>query len=310
MLSETRDERASQTKRRPFDRAKIELERTPVLRDIFHGYAAKCGELLGEWLTSPIVCEFSGMRSESLRELIAERQSGLCALYHAQGWDAKIIIGLDRRFVFGLIDAMFGSDGAEPPHNSSRPFSSLEIEASKVLLDASASELANFFSRVQTISFAHQKLEPKLEFRTMGIADMPAVIATVSAVNGIGGGQLFIIVPEHALLPVREALERERPTSQSPTDPEWERRMISEISLADVNLTLSMEGPTLTLLEIAQLNVGEIVRLPVRIDSLHDLSSDTEPLFRGRLGQTNGLFSIQIFERFDDSDAHDNSSRT
>ena len=45
----------------------------------------------------------------------------IVSMLHAQAWDARIMIGLDNKLVFGLVEALFGGDGSEPPYTENRP---------------------------------------------------------------------------------------------------------------------------------------------------------------------------------------------
>ncbi len=282
-----------------FEPAKLEMDRAPVLHSIFDRYAAKCSELFADLVFPAFKGALQSLQTAGLRDLLDQHRGGLCALYDADGLEANVLIGFDRRLVFSITDAMFGGDGTEPPFDSSRDFSNLETEAARVLLDASAHELAELFEGVLKMSLRFAGLEPKLDFSGMGLRNSPAMMATVEAsING-GGGKIFIIMPQHALMPIRHKLERERQPDPSQSDPHWSRSMMSEISLADVTLTLSMEGPALSLRDVANFRLGDVLRLPATIDSIHELSSDSRPLFRCRLGQSHGQFCVQITEHYD-----------
>lgn len=75
--------------------------------------------------------------------------------------------------------------------------------------------------------------------------------------------------------------------------------MMTEIGMADVELTAAMDGPAITLGEIAAFRVGDVMRLPATVDSLLSLESEGETMFRCRLGQSQGRFTVQIDSRFD-----------
>lgn len=304
MLSDTQAPHLTPAMRDLFEPAKLDIERAPVLRSIFERYAVKCAELFAELLLPPCNGVVQSLRTASLRELLDQHKGGLGAFYDAEGLDASVIIGFDRRLMFSLTEAIFGGDRTEPPYEGSRPFSNLEVTAAKAVFDASARELEQLFEDVLEISLVFTRLEPKLNFSSMGLPNSPVVMATVEIIINGSAGTIFIIVPQRALMPLRRKLEREHSPEPGQTDPQWSQSMMSGISLADVTLTLSMEGPALTLLDITRLKAGEVLRLSATIDSLHELSSDTKPLFRCRLGQSQGQFCAQITEVYDNDAGH------
>ena len=63
---------------------------------------------------------------------------------------------------------------------------------------------------------------------------------------------------------------------------------------AEVSIQASLEAPALTLGQISELKVGQIVELRAGIDSLVTLESGHERLFQCKLGQQRGHLTLMV----------------
>jgi len=277
-----------------FEPAKLSLERAPVLRDVFDRFTGVCADQIKLLCAPPCTFMLNSIASGALWDLIEDYEDGICGIYYSPEWDTRILIGFDRRFAFSFTEAVFGGDGTEAPLESDRPFSTIETRSLKELVGIAASALAPLLSMIDKVTLQFERIETKLDFSTIGIPDGPAIMPQIIAQVYDGGGRIFIIVPQSALLPLRRNLERDRTPKPVQQDPVWGQQLMNEISMADVQIDAVLPGPTLTLAQLSAFRVGDVMRLPGSIDSLLLLESAGEPVFCARLGQSAGQFTVQI----------------
>jgi flagellar motor switch protein FliM len=273
---------------------KLALDRAPVLQGIFERLAGMCGEGLRALCTPACTFMLNGLSTGNTWDLVEPYEDGLGGIYYAREWDARIIIGCDRRFVFSLVDAMFGGDGTETPYEGDRAYSTIEIRSMKEALGLAAGALQTLFAPVAQTSFVLERVETKLDFSTLGVDDAPAVMSQFIVQVLDGGGQLFVLIPQAALAPFRKRFERERPPESAHHDPIWSRQIQTEIGRAEVQLFATMEGPSIALDTIAGFRIGQILKLDVTPDSLVTLEGEGQALFRCRLGQSRGMFTVRV----------------
>jgi flagellar motor switch protein FliM len=280
--------------------AKFSLDRAPVLQALFERLAGMCGEGMRALCTPACTFMSNGLSIGSTWDLVEPYEDGLGGIYYAREWDARIIIGCDRRFVFSLVDAMFGGDGTEPPYAGDRAYSTIEIRSLKEALGVAATALQTLFLPIAPTAFALERIETRLDFSTLGVGDAPAVMAQFVVQLLDGGGRLFVLIPQAALAPFRKRFEREPPPDSPNNDPVWSRQMQTEIGRAEVPLYGTMDGPSITLAAIAAFKVGQILNLGVTPESLVTLEGEGQALFRCRLGQSKGLFTLRVEESVDE----------
>lgn len=280
--------------RPPFEAPRLALDRAPVLQGVFERLAGMCGEGVRGLLPPQCTFMLNGLVSGTTWDLIESYEDGFGSVYYSPEWDTRILIGCDRRFVFSFVEAMFGGDGTEPGFENSRAFSSIESRAIKEIINVAANALQTLLTPIERTSLSFERAEAKLDFSTLGLPDAPAIMAQLVAQVFDGGGRLFVLIPQSALAPFRKRLEQQRPPEQPHHDPQWARQLLAEVGRADVRLDAVLPGPELSLAQVAGLRVGHLMKLKISTDGLLDLVSGEKTLFRCKLGQSRGRFTVRI----------------
>ena len=106
--------------------AKLSLDRLPVLNSIFEDMAVTCVERFRDYCSPAFTAFVNQVASGDSWDLLEARADSVAVIFYCREWDARILLGLERRFVFAVIEAMFGGDGSELPFDGTRPFTALE----------------------------------------------------------------------------------------------------------------------------------------------------------------------------------------
>ena len=81
------------------------------------------------------------------------------------------------------------------------------------------------------------------------------------------GGEMFLILPQSVINPMRPALSKVLTGDTAARDPKWTQQIAAEVQKAEVTLRAVLEERLLTLGEIADLKVGQIIGLDATPDS-------------------------------------------
>ena len=110
---------------------------------------------------------------------------------------------------------------------------------------------------------------------------------------------MFVIVPQSALTPLRQSLARVISGESNARDPTWTRQMRQEVQRTGVTVRAVLEEDDFTLGKIAELKVGQVLKLQSTPRSRIKLESNHQPLFWCHLGQSEGFYTVRIDELFD-----------
>lgn len=273
---------------------KLAIDKLPVLHTIFERVATSCTESLRHICAAPATFFVNQVKPGDAWDILENYEDSIAATFYVPEWDASILIGLDRKFVFSLIEAAFGSDGTEVPYESDRAFSALEARFAKEILVIAANALEQCFETVTQVSFKLDRLETSVEFTILGPNDMPVVAAQILFQVMDNGGRMYILIPQAALYPMRKKLAREHQPVSLASDPRWTQQMQRGISRTEVTLQAILETRFMSLGDVTQFKVGQLLQLRANTQDLIAIQSGSEQLYRAKLGQANGKFLFVI----------------
>jgi flagellar motor switch protein FliM len=180
-----------------------------------------------------------------------------------------------------------------------RNFSNLELQVTQALFEHVGAALQVAFSQVAQARFRFERAETRMDFAGVGRRNNPSVCAKflLQAINR--GGEMFVIVPQAALSPIRQALSKIVQNEASSPDPRWVKQFSEEVQRAAVSIKAVIESREYTLGDLAGLKVGDVLRLPATPQSRVKVESAEQPLFLAYLGQDQGYHTLCIDESID-----------
>jgi flagellar motor switch protein FliM len=282
------------------DAAGLSLDRLPMLHVIFDRMSTSCAEHLRHMAASPMYYSLSGLESGRVTEILEMYEANAVAgIFHAPEWDSHILIGFDRDFIYTMVEVLFGSDGSEPPVEEARGFSSIELRMAQTLFEQVAKALQASFSLVVDTKFKLERIETRMDFAVIGRRNNQAVAAKflLQALNR--GGEMFVIIPQSVLNPMRKALSHVVTGESTGRDPRWMQQIATEVKKTEVNLTAVLEERFLSLGEIADLKIGDVIELQATPRSRVKLESNQQGLFWCHIGQSEGSYVLKVDELID-----------
>ncbi len=285
----------SQITDRLLDAAGISVERLPMLPVVFDRMARLFADAMRQKSTSPSYVSVSYIDNERIGDVLDEYEANaLIAVYYSREWDSRILIGFDRDFIFTLADVLFGSDGTEPPIDEERSFSNIETRIARTIFEEAAKALQDSFKPIAATELKLERIESRMDFAILGRRNNPAVVARL-LVQAIGrGGEVFVIMPHSTLNPLRQRLSQVISGEMTNRDKEWTHHFQSEIQRTEVKLQAVMEERQMTLGDIVNMQVGQLIELQATPRSPVQLECNKQPIFTCRLGRLDGAYTLQV----------------
>jgi len=282
------------------DAAGITIDRLPMLHVIFDRMATISADGLRHMSASPSYFSLSNIEHGRIGDVLEGYEANAIAgVFYAPEWDSRILIGLDRDFVFTMIEVLFGADGMEPPVDDERTFSNVEMRVAQSLLELIGKGFHASFGMMADAPLKFERLETRMDFAIIGRRNNMAVIAKL-LVQAIGrGGEMFVVIPQSALHLLRQSLVTAMAGEASIQDPRWSKQIQSEVQRTEVTLRAVLEEHQLTLGEIADFKVGQVIELNATARSLVKIECKDQPLFWCQLGQSEGLYTLRVQEAID-----------
>ncbi|MGX1101219.1 flagellar motor switch protein FliM [Amorphus sp. MBR-141] len=282
------------------DAAGLSIDRLPMLHVIFDRVSTHCADGIRHLAASQCYYSLSNIESGRIGDVLEEYEgNAVVGVFNAPGWDSHVLVGFDRDFVFTMVEALFGSDGSEPPIDDERPFTNIEMRICQTLFEQVAKAMKESFSLISNTTFKFERLETRLDFAVVGRRNNQSVVAKflLQAINR--GGEMFVMIPQSALTPMRQTLARAFTGDSSVRDPAWVRQISSEVRKTSVTLNAILESREISLGDISELKVGQVLQLSATPRTRVKLEGNNQPLFWCQLGQAEGLYKLRIEEMVD-----------
>lgn len=280
---------------RLLDAAGISVDRLPMLPVVFDRMARVLADAMRQKSASPSYLSVSCVENDRIGDVLDEFEANaLVAVLYSPEWDARVLIGFDRDFIFTLVDVLFGADGTEPPIDEERSFSNIETRIARTIFEVAAKALEDSFEPIAKTKLKLERIESRMDFAVVGRRNNPAVVARL-LLQAIGrGGEIFVVMPHATLNPLRQRLSQVLAGEMSTRDKQWTQHFHNEIQRTEVKLEAILEEREMSLGDISNLRVGQIIELQATAQSPVTIACNQQPVFTSQLGQLNGSYTLQI----------------
>jgi len=285
---------------RLLDAAGLSLDRLPMLHVIFDRMTTFCADHLRHLAASPMYYSLSEIESGRIGDVLEMYEANAIAgIFHVPEWDSHVLVGFDRDFIFTMVEVLLGSDGSEPPVDEERGFSNIELRLAQAIFEQMGKALQASFALVVDTPFKFERLETRMDFAVIGRRNNQSVVAKflLQALNR--GGEMFVIIPQSVLNPMRQTLGRVLSGDASTRDPRWAKQIANEVKRTEVTLKAVLEERHLTLGEISDLKVGQVLELQATPRSRVKLEGNNQGLFWCHVGKAEGSYVLRVDEFID-----------
>jgi flagellar motor switch protein FliM len=291
---------ASDIRDRLLDAAGLSLDRLPMLHVIFDRMTTFCADHLRHLAASPMYYSLSEVESGRIGDILEMYEANAIAgVFHVPEWDSHILVGFDRDFIFTMMEVLLGADGSEPPVDEERGFSNIELRLAQAIFEQVGKALQASFALVADTPFKFERLETRMDFAVIGRRNNQSVVAKflLQALNR--GGEMFVIIPQSVLNPMRQTLAKVLSGDSSTRDPRWAKQIAAEVKRTEVTLKAVLEERYLSLGEIADLKVGQVLELQATPRSRVKLEGNDQALFWCHVGKAEGSYVLRVDEQVD-----------
>jgi len=285
------------------DSASLCIERMPMLAAIFDRLAAGCAEGLRPFSPEAFSCFVNSIASEHVWDALEAYDGSISAVLHAPEIDARIVIGLDRRGLHALVEVLLGGDGQEPPLDDERAFSPFETRLAETLFTIAADALSAAFETVVPARFQLERIETRMDFAMLGRRNVLAAVARLVIQAMDMGGQIFVVIPQAALAPIRPLLSRDAAADGAAGDPRWRNMLRAGVQKTEVKALAILDEQSLMLGDISSWRIGDVLPLKGASATRVRLDCKQQPLFWCELSQAQGRYSLRTIDRADVEDA-------
>jgi flagellar motor switch protein FliM len=230
--------------------------------------------------------------SEFIRNLVVPTNLNLVTAKPLRG---TALVVFDPNLVFLVVDNMFGGDGRFHTRVEGRDFTPTEQRIIQGLLNVFFAEYERAWKPVFELNFEYVRSEMNTQFAN--IATPSEIVVAVSFTIELSGNsaEMHLCLPYSMVEPIRDVLYSTMHSEQAGSDRRWTGMLTRQLQLAEVELVAPLGSAQLTLGDIVNMKVGDI--LPVAIEPKVQALVDGVPVLECRYGVRNGQYALKV-ERF------------
>jgi flagellar motor switch protein FliM len=198
-------------------------------------------------------------------------------------------LAIDRPAITGLIEALMGGGGVEPPFElGERPISKIETAALDLFRSRFAEEMAAAFASEYARPFSHFLNEAAAGGPP--ITEERAVFRFILNVFG-HSGELRLSMPRRELL---EQVKGPETASEDSGSAMARQKLQQQVGRSDVQITVSLAPERLLVADVTSLRPGRMIELSSSATSPVTIWSSNVAAFEGRLMRAGDRLAVSI----------------
>lgn len=278
------------------DQPGFAVERMPMLGIVFDQLTVGLVEGMRLLSRTPTMFSLDAVATGGLFEVLTASRESVGAVLHSPELDCRSLAIFDRGFVLSLVHVLLGGDAADVQEQPDRPFTRIEMNLVQKISELTARSLQSALSGIVDASFKLERQETLVDTTILGRRDAPVVTANI-LFQALGmNGKMTLVIPQTALLPMRQKLSRDLSNESAAGDPRWARQMQNGVSFAEIEVKGVLEEIPMTLGEVAAIEVGHVLKLRGSGMGRVRLECGEHDLFWCKLSQIDGRYSLEVEE--------------
>lgn len=278
------------------------IDRMPGLPSIFDDLAHRFGQFIRGYAdgVSADVTEFGAIR---LADFDTRFEAfGRLYAFRAIASEFRVAVIVDGVFRSLFFEFLLGSGvlEVEPDRPATRLEDRIAAHGATILVN----HFSQAFSPLGNLSFI-RNLEAEAEGSlSLGAKNAVIVYVRIGVKAGLHDAELIFAVPRSALDPFKMALANLRDAGTRAIDAKWSEKLYSNLIRTEVRADVRIEARSFTLGDIARLEVGDVLRLPIAPTDPIRVVAEDRTLFWCTLGQKDGLYTVRLEDFSNEKESH------
>jgi flagellar motor switch protein FliM len=210
------------------------------------------------------------------------------------------LLVFESKLAYALVDSFFG--GTDRPYTKieGKEFTRIELSIMKKVMDLAIKDLEDAWAPVHRadISFLRTEVNPQF----VGVVPPSDVIISTTFEVELenASGTIALVIPYSTIEPIKNKLNQSFQTESDRGDKEWMAKMEEHLRNTDVNLKVNLGAANITVGDLVNLNVGDIIPLTQDADGELEVLFEGVPKLKCLFGASRGNRAVQVTRYVDD----------
>ncbi len=271
-------------------------ERLPMLDIVFDRLIRMMSTSLRNFTQDNVDVSLDSIESMRFGEYIdALTLPTLLGVFKAEEWDNYGLISVDSALVYSIVDVLLGGRrGTAAVRIEGRPYTTIELNLVKEMLNIILSDLSTAFDPVTSVNFSYDRMETNPRFATISRLSNAVIVARLRVDMEDRGGKVDLMIPYATLEPIRDLLLQMFMGERYGRDMIWENHLVERLWNTDLDTQVILKEKEVPLGEIAKWQVGSFLPLDMSPHDPIKLICGDVSLFSGSMGRKGDNIVIKI----------------
>jgi flagellar motor switch protein FliM len=204
------------------------------------------------------------------------------------------LLVFESKLAYALVDSYFG--GTDRPYTKieGKEFTRIELSIMKKVMDLAMRDLEEAWIPVHRTEISYVRTEVNPQF--VGVVPPSDVIISTTFEVELenASGTIALVIPYSTIEPIKNKLNASFQTEGEKVDKEWTSMMEDHLRLASTDVKVHLGEAEITVGDLVNLNVGDIIPLKQDADGELELLLEGVPKFKCLFGVSRGNRAVQV----------------
>jgi flagellar motor switch protein FliM len=275
---------------------RVSKEQMRALSAVQDSFSRSFGAALSGFLRTIVEVRVVNIEQLTYSEFIQSLPNPTCFnLLHASSLEGQMCLEISPLIIYPVIDRLLGGSTAEM-FIPQRPLTAIELRLIKRIIDRALTSLAEAWSNVCETTFMLDSTESNPQLAQIVPPNEVAVVVSFELKMGGRAGTMSLCIPFNVIEPVMHQLSKQNWLSyrRKNSDADSAQRIAQRISGAPVQVRAFLAETNITVSDLANLAVGDIITTERVASAEIILQVEGRNKFAARMGEHKGHKAIKI----------------
>jgi flagellar motor switch protein FliM len=280
---------------------RVGKEQMRALQSVHDGFSRNFGAALSAMLRAIVEVKLTSVDQLTYGEFIFSLENPTCFnLIRAEPLEGHIILDINPAILFPIIDRLLGG-GKEPGAPARRPLTEIELRLVSRITTLFLKELKLAWENVLPINPVVDRVESNAQLVQIVPPNEVVVLISFELTLGEVRGMLNLCIPFNSIERVSGKLQSNNWATYGGRGggPEVRQRIGRRLDGAMIELAATLAQTTITMKDLIELRVGDIITTEKDIHAPLVLSIQDVPKFHASVGKLKGRKAVQVLGALD-----------
>lgn len=217
-------------------------------------------------------------------------------VFTAAPLEGRMVMEVNPNIAYAMLDRMLGGQGSSPSNVSS--LTEIETIVMERVFSRALDSFEEAWRSIIDLELELDVLEVNPQFMQMVSPNETVAVVSLSTKIGDATGMINFCLPHVVLEPIMPKLSAHywMSTQKKVREPREVAMLEKRVKMAKLPVIADLGGSTISISELLQLAVGDVIRLKETVDDPIVVKIGDQPKFLGQPGVTKGKSAVQITE--------------